>query len=72
MTRRDVNLDALVRYLGAKYYQALQVAGSAADVSKAVAKVAEAEGGGGPELLTGAGEAAGSTRGRARGKWLTS
>jgi CBS domain-containing protein len=42
MTRRDDHLDALVRHLGAAYYQALHGDGSAADVSKAVAQVAEA------------------------------
>lgn len=42
MTRRDDHLDALVRHLGAAYYQALQGVGSAADVSRAVARVAEA------------------------------
>jgi len=42
MTRRDAHLDALVRHLGAAYYQALHGDGSAADVSKAVARVAEA------------------------------
>jgi CBS domain-containing protein len=66
MTRRDANLDALVRYLGARYYLALHGEGSAADVSKAVAKVAEAEGRS-LELPTGAGEGAGTT-GRT-GQW---
>lgn len=42
MTRRDAHLDALVRHLGAAYYQALNGDGSAADVSKAMARVAEA------------------------------
>ena len=48
MTRRDDLLDALVRHLGAAYYQALHGSGSAADVSKAVARVAEAADGGSP------------------------
>ena len=43
MTRRDDHLDALVGHLGAAYYQALRGDGSAAEVSKAVARVAEAE-----------------------------
>jgi len=43
MTRRDDHLDALVGHLGAAYYQALRGGGSAAEVSKAVARVAEAE-----------------------------
>jgi CBS-domain-containing membrane protein len=43
MTRRDTHLDALVGHLGAAYYQALRGDGSAAAVSKAVARVAEAE-----------------------------
>jgi CBS domain-containing protein len=42
MTRRDAQLDALVRHLGAAYYQALHGRGSAADVSQAVARVAAA------------------------------
>src|SRR5271165_6449467 len=42
MTRREAHLDALVRHLGAAYYQALHGDGSAADVSKAMARVAEA------------------------------
>jgi CBS-domain-containing membrane protein len=50
MTRRDDYLDALVRQLGAAYYQALHGEASAADVSKAVERLAQAErdGGGSP------------------------
>jgi CBS domain-containing protein len=44
MTRRDDHLDALVGHLGSAYYQALRGNGSAAEVTKAVARVAEAEG----------------------------
>ncbi len=43
MTRRDDHFDALVGQLGAAYYHALHGEGSAADVSKAVARVTEAE-----------------------------
>jgi CBS domain-containing protein len=42
MTRRDAHLEALVRYLGATYYRTLRGEGSAADVSRAVARVVEA------------------------------
>jgi len=42
MTRKDAHLDALVRSLGTAYYQAIRGEGSAADVSSAVARVAEA------------------------------
>jgi CBS domain-containing protein len=48
MTRRDTHLDALVGHLGAAYYQALRGDGSAAEVRKAVARVAEAEYNGAP------------------------
>jgi CBS domain-containing protein len=44
MTRRDDHLDALVGHLGSAYYQALRGDGSAAEVTRAVARVAEAEG----------------------------
>jgi CBS-domain-containing membrane protein len=44
MTRRDDHLDAMVRHLGAAYYQALHGTASAADVTKAVAQVTEAAG----------------------------
>lgn len=47
MTRRDAHLDAMVRHLGAAYYQALHGQASAAEVSKAVRQVAEAAGDGG-------------------------
>jgi CBS domain-containing protein len=43
MNRRDAHLDALVRELGAAYYQALHGHGSAAEVGRAVARVSEAE-----------------------------
>ena len=59
MTHRDAQLDALIRSLGAEYYRALHGEGSAADVSKAVARVAEAtEEGGKPGSLPTAAEAA--------------
>jgi CBS domain-containing protein len=44
MTRRDAHLDALVRQLGVAYYQSLHGAASHADVTRAVAQVAEAAG----------------------------
>jgi CBS domain-containing protein len=67
MTRRDAHLDALVRHLGAAYYQALQGSGSAADVSTALARVAEAshDGHAGPPLA--ASEA--PARARRTGRW---
>jgi CBS domain-containing protein len=49
MTRRDEHLDVLVRHLGAAYYQALHGDGSAADVTRALEKVAAAEGAGAPD-----------------------
>lgn len=44
MTRRDEHLDVLVRHLGAAYYQAVHGGGSAADVTTALQKVAQARG----------------------------
>lgn len=67
MTRREAHLDALVRYLGSAYYKALHGAGSAADVSKAVAQVAEAADDG---YLGAPSVAAGSPASRRRiGQW---
>jgi len=43
MTRRDDYLDAMIRHLGAAYYQALRGDGSAAEVANAVRKVSEAK-----------------------------
>jgi len=40
MTRRDQHFDALLRQLGAAYYQAVEGQGSAAEVSRAVSQVA--------------------------------
>lgn len=58
MTRRDAQLDALIRSLGAAYYRALHGEGAAADVSKAVARVAEVtQEGGKPGSLPTASEA---------------
>ena len=70
MTRRDAQLDAMVRHLGAAYYQALHGTGSTADVTKAVAQVAEAAGGPDSHSLLGAEGAPGGTR-RA-GQWRVS
>ncbi len=47
MTRRDDHLDALVGHLGSAYYQALRGDGSVAEVTMAVARVADAERNGG-------------------------
>jgi CBS-domain-containing membrane protein len=58
MTRRDAELDALIRSLGAAYYRALHGEGSAADVNKAETRVAEAtREGGKPGSLPTAAEA---------------
>lgn len=43
MTRRDDYLDAMLRHLGAAYYQALHGHGSAAEVTSAVRQVSEAK-----------------------------
>jgi hypothetical protein len=51
MSRRDAHLDAMLRNLGAAYYQTTQ--GRAADVTRALESVAEEErrlGGGEPAL----------------------
>ncbi len=70
MTRRDAHLEAMVRHLGAAYYQALHGTASAADVTKAVAQVAEAVGDGDTRsLLTGDGEPGGTRR---TGQWRVS
>jgi len=70
MTRRDEHLDVLVRHLGAAYYQALHGDGSAAEVTKALEKVAEAHGEGAPEMAPTAAAAAVKT-GRT-GRWRVS
>jgi len=67
MTRRDEHLDVLVRHLGAAYYQALHGDGSVADVTKALEKVAEAEGDGAQETAPAAPAAPGKP-GRT-GRW---
>lgn len=67
MTRRDTHLDALVRHLGAAYYQVLHGAGSAADVSRAAERVAEAAGDSGAGSQLPAGELPGKS-GRT-GRW---
>jgi len=46
MSRQDDHLDALLRHLGATYYQTLHGGAAAWDVKRAVAKVAAAEGAG--------------------------
>lgn len=70
MTRRDAHLDAMVRHLGAAYYQALRGTASAADVTKAVAEVAAAAGDGAPHSLLAAEGASGGTR--RTGQWRVS
>jgi CBS domain-containing protein len=70
MTRRDEHLDVLVRHLGAAYYQALHGDGSAADVTRALEKVALAKGAGAQETPQAA-PAASGTRGRT-GRWRVS
>jgi CBS domain-containing protein len=70
MTRRDEHLDVLVRHLGAAYYQARHGDGSAADVTRALQKVAEAEGAGAQETAQDA-PAAPGTSGRT-GRWRVS
>ncbi len=70
MTRRDDYLDSLVGQLGAAYYQALHGHGSAADVTKAVAMVAEAERDGGAEVPSAGPRPPGSSR--RTGRWLVS
>jgi CBS domain-containing protein len=67
MTRRDDHLDSLVGHLGAAYYQALRGDGSAAEVSKAVARVAEAEHDGGVAGPPDGAEPPGSSR--RTGRW---
>ncbi len=76
MTRRDAYLDAMVKHLGAAYYQALRGTASAADVTKAVAKVADAAGDGDGDgdgdpgsLLAAEGRAGGTRR---TGQWRVS
>jgi CBS domain-containing protein len=70
MTRRDYHLDALVGHLGAAYYQALRGDGSAAEVSKAVARVAEAEHDDGVAGLSAGDQPPGSSR--RTGRWQVS
>jgi CBS domain-containing protein len=70
MTRRDDYLEGLVGHLGAAYYQALQGDGSAAEVSKAVARVAEAERNGGAGELPATPRPPGSSR--RTGRWQVS
>jgi CBS domain-containing protein len=70
MTRRDDHLNALVGHLGTAYYQALRGNGSAAEVTRAVARVAEAKGDGGlGEPLAAAQPPTGSRR---TGRWQVS
>lgn len=40
MTRQDMHLDALLRHLGAAYYESLKGRGARGDVRLAVARVA--------------------------------
>jgi CBS domain-containing protein len=49
MSRRDAHLDAVLRNLGAVYYQSLRGSGSSAAVAQAVESVADAGDRGGPE-----------------------
>ncbi len=70
MTRRDDHLDALVRHLGVAYYQALHGDGSAADVTKAVARVTEAEREGGTGTPSTARQLSGSSL--RTGRWRVS
>jgi CBS domain-containing protein len=69
MTRRDEHLDVLVRHLGAAYYHALHGDGSAAEVARALERVAEADGEGGAETAPAA--AAAGRPGRT-GRWRVS
>ena len=64
MSRRDTYLDAMLRHLGASYYQTLRGEASAADVARAVEAVTEfqAHGDTGGTLETGRGF-------RQRGRW---
>ena len=41
MTRRDTNLDAMLRHLGAAYYESQHGRASAADVTRALDSVEE-------------------------------
>ncbi len=43
MSRREAHLDAMLRHLGATYYQTLYGRGTAADVAKAVDSVTAQE-----------------------------
>ncbi len=70
MTRREDHLDALVGQLGTAYYQALHGAGSAADVTRAVARVTEAEQAGGAGEPPAAARSPGSSR--RTGRWQVS
>ncbi len=70
MARRDDHLDALVGHLGAAYYQALRGDGSAAEVSMAVARVAEAAHDGGVAGAAAAAQPPGSFR--RTGRWQVS
>jgi CBS domain-containing protein len=70
MTRRDAHFDAMIRHLGAAYYQALHGDATAADVSRAVERVDEiARDGGSGSLPTGEDD---SVRPRRTGRWQVS
>jgi CBS domain-containing protein len=68
MSRRDEHFDAMLRHLGAAYYQTLRGEGSAAEVERALESVEDAHrsGGAGGEALADAGARARSHRG---GRW---
>jgi CBS domain-containing protein len=68
MSRRDEHLDAMLRRLGATYYQTLRGEGSALDVERALESVEDAHrsGDAADEELAGAGARARSHRG---GRW---
>jgi CBS-domain-containing membrane protein len=68
MSRRDEHFDAMLRYLGAAYYQTLRGEGSAQEVERALDSVEDAQrsGGAAGEALADAGARARSHRG---GRW---
>lgn len=68
MSRRDEHFDAMLRHLGAAYYQTVRGEGSAAEVERALESVADARqsGGAAGEQLT---DAAARARSHQGGRW---
>ena len=73
MSRRDAYLDAMLRHLGASYYQTLRGEASAADVARAVEAVSKFQAHGGPGSRADHGGTGGApetrTGHRLRGQW---